>query len=99
MAHDATRLCTRNYYSNPYYDEVYEYTLRFGDHYCRVVEDFHMQEMRMRMGVEEYNEYVTRRLIDMMLNFVNDGIKKAVQQQAANNAPQRNNMAYLFGDK
>lgn len=98
----ATRLVARSY--NTFYDlssmeEVYEYTLRYGDNYCRVVEDFHMQEMRLRMKPAEYNEYVTRRLTDTMLNHIGAGIKQAVRQQADKNAPKSDNMAYLFGDK
>lgn len=98
----ATRLVARSY--NTFYDlssmeEVYEYTLRYGDNYCRVVEDFHMQEMRLRMKPAEYNEYVTRLLTVKMLNHIGDGIKQAVRQQADKNAPKSDNMAYLFGDK
>lgn len=98
----ATRLVARGY--NTFYDlssmeEVYEYTLRYGNNCCRVVEDFHMQEMRMRMKPEEYHEYITERLTGEMLNFIRTGIKQAVRQQADKNAPKRDNMAYLFGDK
>ena len=99
VAHEATRLITHNYYSFPAMDEVYEYTLRYGNNCCRVVEDFHMQEMRMRMKPEEYHEYITERLTGEMLNFIRTGIKQAVRQQADKNAPKRDNMAYLFGDK
>lgn len=99
VLHGATRLVVRNYYSSPSMDEVYEYTLRYGNNCCRVVEDFHMQEMRMRMKPEEYHEYITGRLTGEMLNFIRTGIKQAVRQQADKNAPKRDNMAYLFGDK
>lgn len=85
--------------TRPDVDKVYEYTLRYGNNYCRVVEDWHMQEMRLTMKADEYNRYITERLTGEMLNFVRKGILQAVEQQAAGNAPKRDNMAYLFGDK
>lgn len=102
VAIGATRLAARVYntfYGRSSMDEVYEYTLRYDDNCCRVVEDFYMQEMRLRTTPAEYNEYVTRRLTDTMLKHIGDGIKQAVRQQADKNAPKSDNMAYLFGDK
>ncbi len=76
--------------------EPYEYTLRFGDSYARVVEDWHMIEMRMSMPAADYNRYVVDRLTNEMLNFIGGGIKKALKAQADANAPAKDNMAYLF---
>ena len=102
MVPGATRLVAHSYntfYGRSSMEEVYEYTLRYGNNCCRVVEDFHMQEMRLRMKPAEYNEYVTRRLTDTMLSHIGDGIRQAVHQQAAGNVPKGDIMAYLFGDK
>ena len=85
--------------TRPEINEVYVYRLRYGDNYYEVVEDWHMQEMRLTMTTDKYNSYITERLTNEMLNFIGKNIRQAVEQQAAKNAPKLNNMAYLFGER
>lgn len=85
--------------TRPEINEVHVYKLRYGDDCCEVVEDGHMQEMRLTMTIDKYNSYIAARLTNEMLNFIGKNIRQAVEQQAAKNAPKSDNMAYLFGDK